>query len=60
MFFLAMSYSIRPTRAKERWTIRRIVWCARINPFDLDWRRFLVAEENGNIVGVGQVKLHSS
>ncbi|HZQ09675.1 MAG TPA: GNAT family N-acetyltransferase, partial [Anaerolineae bacterium] len=29
-----------------------------INPFDLDWQRFLVAEENGKIVGVGQVKPH--
>lgn len=53
-----MSYSIRPARAKERWTIRRIVWRAQINPFDLNWRRFLVAEENGKIVGVGQVKPH--
>lgn len=53
-----MSYSIRPARAIERWTIRRIVWRAQINPFDLDWQRFLVAEQNGKIVGVGQVKPH--
>ena len=53
-----MSYSIRPARVNEQWTIRRIVWQARINPIDLEWRRFLVVEIEGNIVGVGQVKAH--
>ena len=31
---------------------------ARINPTGLHWRRFVVAEEHGRIVGVGQVKPH--
>lgn len=53
-----MSYSIRPARVNEQWTIRWIVWRARINPFDLKWHRFLVVELDGNIVSVGQVKPH--
>jgi amino-acid N-acetyltransferase len=53
-----MSIFIRPAREPERWTIRRIVWRARINPTELDWQRFLVAETAGRIVGVGQVKPH--
>ncbi len=31
---------------------------ARINPTGLHWRRFVVAEECGRLVGVGQVKPH--
>lgn len=50
---------IRLARQGERWTIRQIVWRARINPFDLAWQRFFVAEENGRIIGVGQIKPHA-
>lgn len=31
---------------------------AQINPLGLDWRRFVVAEEGGQVIGVGQVKPH--
>lgn len=54
-----MSFLIRPARQSDRWTIRLIVWRARINPFDLAWQRFLVAEENGKLIGVGQIKPHA-
>jgi amino-acid N-acetyltransferase len=47
---------LRPATAGDRRAIRSIVWAARINPLELDWRRFLVAEEAGRVVGVGQVK----
>jgi amino-acid N-acetyltransferase len=53
-----MSIIIRPAHESERCTIRRIVWRARINPTALDWRRFLVAADDGRIVGVGQLKPH--
>lgn len=53
-----MTVIIRPAQASERWAIRFIVWRARINPNDLVWQRFLVAEAAGRIVGVGQVKPH--
>jgi N-acetylglutamate synthase-like GNAT family acetyltransferase len=39
-------------------TIRRLIAEARINRMDLNWPNFVVAEEDGNIVGVGQVKAH--
>ncbi len=32
---------------------------ARLNPFDLDWRRFLVAEQDSQIAGMVQVGPHS-
>jgi len=53
-----MSTFIRPAQAADQPAIRAIVCAARLNPRDLDWQRFLVAEEAGRIVGVGQVKPH--
>jgi N-acetylglutamate synthase-like GNAT family acetyltransferase len=29
-----------------------------LNPFGLDWSRFLVAEREGQVVGIGQIKPH--
>jgi amino-acid N-acetyltransferase len=54
-----MSFSIRPADAADQPAITAIVYAARINPRDLDWRRFLVAEEQGRVVGVAQVRPHS-
>jgi N-acetylglutamate synthase-like GNAT family acetyltransferase len=53
-----VSTAIRPATAADRKTIRRIVRRAGIFPFGLEWHRFLVAEEGGRIVAVGQVKPH--
>ena len=39
--------------------ICRIVVAARLNPLDLDGRRFLVAERAGRIVGTIQVRPHA-
>ncbi len=54
-----MSIVIRPARAAEQATIGSIVHEGQINPNGLDWRRFLVADDQGVIVGIGQVKPHS-
>jgi N-acetylglutamate synthase-like GNAT family acetyltransferase len=35
-----------------------IIHRARINPMGLNWRRFVVAEEVGRVVGAGQIKVH--
>ena len=35
-----------------------IVRAALLNPLNLDWQRFLVAEESGGLIAVGQVKPH--
>ena len=32
---------------------------AHLNPMDLRWRRFLVAEDESGIVGVGQIRPHA-
>ena len=53
-----MAITIRPATAADQATIRRIVREANINPMGLGWPRFLVAEDAGAILGVGQVKSH--
>jgi N-acetylglutamate synthase-like GNAT family acetyltransferase len=50
--------TIRDATVEDQATIRRIVRAANINPTGLEWPRFIVAEEDGAIVGVGQVKPH--
>jgi N-acetylglutamate synthase-like GNAT family acetyltransferase len=49
---------IRKARSSDQTTIKHIVLSAMLAPYDLDWRRFMVAEEEGQIVGVGQVRRH--
>ena len=49
---------IRPAVAADQATINRIIRKAGINPMSLDWRRFVIAEESGAIIGIGQVKHH--
>ncbi len=54
-----ISLHLRPARESDQWTIRRIVWRALINPLELNWQRFLIAEIDGRCIGVGQVKPHA-
>jgi len=49
---------IRPATAADQAAITRIVRDANINPWGLGWRRFLVADELGQVVGTGQIKPH--
>lgn len=49
---------IRPAVEADEPTIKSMVRAARINPRNLHWGRFLVAEDRGRIVGVRQVKVH--
>ena len=53
-----MSITIRPTVETDQAEIKSLVRVARINPRNLHWSRFLVAEEGGRIIGVRQVKIH--
>jgi N-acetylglutamate synthase-like GNAT family acetyltransferase len=53
-----MAVIIRPAVAADQSAITMIVHAARISPTGLDWPRFLVAEESGGLIGVGQVKPH--
>ena len=49
---------IRGAAAADQGTIRTTVRGARLYPFDLHWQHFLVAELDGEIVGVGQIRRH--
>ena len=50
--------TIRPATEADQQTIRRLIKEANINPISLNWPHFVVAEDDGAIVGVGQVKPH--
>lgn len=52
--------TIRNAHKQDGGAVRRLVWGNRLNPFGLDWRRFLVAEnELGEVIGCVQVKPHT-
>jgi N-acetylglutamate synthase-like GNAT family acetyltransferase len=51
---------IRPALASDQAIIVELVRRARLNPRNLDWQRFLVAEEGGAVVGIRQVKVHQA
>jgi N-acetylglutamate synthase-like GNAT family acetyltransferase len=50
--------TIRPATEADQPTIRRLIREANLNRMSLHWPNFLVAEQDGAIVGVGQVKAH--
>jgi len=54
-----MTITIRPARQEDQQIIVSYIQQAKINPRNLHWKNFLVAEENGRIVGIRQVKTHS-
>jgi N-acetylglutamate synthase-like GNAT family acetyltransferase len=49
---------LRSATAPDQPAIRALIRRVRINPMGLDWRRFVVAEEAGQVVGAGQIKEH--
>ena len=53
-----MPYAIRRAVQAEQPSITALVRAAGINPFDLRWQRFLVAEVDGRIIGAVQIKPH--
>jgi len=54
-----MTVTIRPARQEDQETIVSLIRQAKINPRNLHWEHFLVAEEDGKVVGIRQVKLHA-
>src|SRR6478752_5078188 len=50
--------SIRVATETDARAIRELIRQAQLNPRDLDWRRFLVAEEAGQVVACVQVRAH--
>ena len=53
-----MPLAIRPATAADQPTISRLIKEANLNRMSLEWPHFVVAEEEGAIVGLGQVKPH--
>lgn len=53
-----MTLTIRPAQESDKHIIRRMVRQAGLNPLSLDWQRFVVAQFDGAVIGVGQVKPH--
>jgi N-acetylglutamate synthase-like GNAT family acetyltransferase len=54
-----MAITIRPARQEDQQTIVSFIQQAKLNPRNLHWQNFLVAEENGSVVGIRQVKVHA-
>lgn len=50
---------LRAATQHDQQTIQRMIREAGINPLGLHWPRFLIAQEGEEIVGIGQVKVHS-
>ena len=51
---------IRPATASDQPTIKHMVKDERLDPTALDWSHFLVAEDNGDIIGIGQIRPYSN
>jgi N-acetylglutamate synthase-like GNAT family acetyltransferase len=50
--------TLHPAVETDGAAIKSMVRAERVNPRNLRWSRFLVAEEGGRIVGVQQVRIH--
>mgnify|MGYP001260835696 CR=1 FL=1 len=49
---------LRPATAADQLAIRQLIRQVGINPFDLHWPRFVVAEIDGQFAGCAQLKPH--
>jgi N-acetylglutamate synthase-like GNAT family acetyltransferase len=54
-----MALNIRPARQEDQETIVSFIRQAKLNPRNLHWERFLVAEKDGQIIGIRQMKVHA-
>ena len=51
--------TLRPATQADQSTITAMVRMAKLNPVNLRWANFWVAEADGHIVGVGQLRPHA-
>ena len=54
-----MPITIRAAVEADQPTIVSFIQQAKLNPRNLHWERFLIAEENGKIVGIRQIKIYN-
>jgi N-acetylglutamate synthase-like GNAT family acetyltransferase len=52
------TYAIRTAREADEHAITSLVRSERLNPMDLDWRRFVLAIDDRGIAGAVQLRLH--
>lgn len=55
-----MPVTLRPATAADQSAIKAMVRDAGLNPLALHWQRFLMAEDGGSLVGIGQVRIHAA
>ena len=59
MSSLEAQFKLRPAALTDAAPIRGLIRAVHINPLGLDWRRFVIAEdEAGQLIGCGQIKPH--
>ena len=56
------TYLIRPARAGDEAAIKALIRAEHLDPFNVHWQNFLMAEDTdaGRIIGIGQVKPYRS
>jgi N-acetylglutamate synthase-like GNAT family acetyltransferase len=54
------TYTIRSACAGDEATIKALIRAEHLDPLNVHWQNFLVAEEAGRIIGIGQVKPYPS
>ncbi len=57
---MSETYTIRSARAGDEATIKALIRAEQLDPLNVHWQNFLVAEEAGRIIGIGQVKPYPS
>jgi amino-acid N-acetyltransferase len=55
----ALAVQIREAHAEDDALIKQMVREARLDPSKLIWQNFVMAEVNGEVVGIGQVRHHA-
>jgi len=53
---MSETYTIRSAHAVDEATIKALIRAEHLDPMNVHWQNFLVAEEAGRIIGIGQIK----
>lgn len=49
-------YQIRPATAQDLWSIRKLVFSAKLDPTQLRWQQFWVIDHAGQVIACGQLR----
>jgi N-acetylglutamate synthase-like GNAT family acetyltransferase len=53
---MSETYTIRSAHAADEATIKALIRAEHLDPMNVHWQNFLVAEEASRIIGIGQIK----